>query len=230
MALNVDATRLPEYVERGARGGPKFDTTINTSISGVEQRVANRVLSRGEWQIGYGLRTAGDWKPVLALHYAQRGSLYGFTFRDWSDYYVTDGGIGTGDGATHGFQLIKTYDVGVRQYVRNIYAPDTDTIVVKVNGVATTDFLVEDGWLTLWDAPGVGAVITASFEFFVPVRFADDHLEIGVEMATDDAELAEITAVPLIEILAVTSGSKTRVVNSSQTIPSFGQVAEAEAV
>jgi uncharacterized protein (TIGR02217 family) len=201
MAINVDATRLPEYVERGARGGPKFDTTINTSVSGVEQRVANRVLSRGEWQIGYGLRTAGDWKPVLALHYAQRGSLYGFTFRDWSDYYVTDGGIGTGDATTKAFQLIKTYDVGVRQYVRNIYLPDTDTLIVNIDGTPTTAFTVSDGMLTFTTAPGVGAVITASFDFFVPVRFADDHLEISVEMATDDAELAEITAIPLIEVL-----------------------------
>ena len=201
MALNVDVTRLPEYVERGARGGPKFDTTINTSISGVEQRVANRVLSRGEWQIGYGLRTAGDWKPVLALHYAQRGSLYGFTFRDWSDYYVTDGAIGTGDGSTKAFQLTKTYDVGVRQYVRKIYVPDTDTLVVKIDGTPTTAFTVSDGMVTFDAAPSSSSAITASFQFFVPVRFADDHLEIGVELATDDAELAEITAIPLIEIL-----------------------------
>lgn len=227
MALNVDVTRLPEYVERGARGGPKFDTAINTSISGVEQRNANRVLSRGEWTIGYGLRTAGDWRPVLAMHFAQRGSLYGFTFRDWADYYVTDGVIGTGDGTTQSFQLTKIYDVGVRQYVRTIYAPDNDTIVVKVDGVATTEFSVEDGLLTLWDAPGNGKNVSASFEFFVPVRFADDHLEISVEMATDDAELAEITAVPLIEILSVTSGLQTLHAKVSQTVPAFGQSATA---
>ncbi len=152
MALNVDATRLPDYIERGARGGPKFDTTINSALSGVEQRVANRVLSRGEWQIGYGLRTAGDWKPVLALHYAQRGSLYGFTFRDWSDYCVTDGSIGTGDGANKVFPLVKVYDVGVRQYVRAITLPDTTTLVVNVSGTPTTAFTITDlatGWVSL---------------------------------------------------------------------------------
>jgi uncharacterized protein (TIGR02217 family) len=63
------------------RCGPKFDTTINSALSGVEQRITNRTVSRGEWQIGYGLRTAGDWKPILALHYAQRGSLYGHVSR-----------------------------------------------------------------------------------------------------------------------------------------------------
>lgn len=201
MAINVDLTRLPDYVERGARGGPKFDTTVHRSVGGVEQRVSNRPISCGEWTIGYGLRTAGDWKPVLALHYAQRGSLFGFLFRDWADYYVKDGGIGTGDGTNKEFQLVKVYDVGVRQYVRSISVPDVTTLTVKVDGVATTDFTVSDGKLTFGTAPGVGEIVSASFEFFVPVRFADDHLEISVELATDDAELAEITAVPLIEIL-----------------------------
>lgn len=205
MAINFDATRLPDYVERGARGGPKFDTTVHTSVGGIEQRVSNRPVSRGEWTIGYGLRTAGDWKPVLALHYAQRGSLYAFTFRDWSDYYVSNGGIGTGDGATKTFQLVKVYDVGVRQYVRNIYVPDSSTLTIKVNDVPTTAYSVSEGKVTFDTAPADGQVIVASFEFFVPVRFADDHLEISVEMATDDAELAEITAVPLIEVLPSSS-------------------------
>lgn len=201
MALNVDATRLPEYVERGAKGGPKFDTTVLSAVNGVEQRNINRPQSRGEWTIGYGMRLASDWAPVLALHYAQRGRAYGFTFRDWSDDNVIDGSIGTGNGTLTTFQLVKVYDVGVRQYVRTILVPDVTTLVVKIDGTPTTAFTNSDGLLTFTSAPANGVVITATFDFFVPVRFADDHIEINVEMATDDQELAAIPAVPLIEIL-----------------------------
>lgn len=201
MTLNVDATRLPEYVERGAKGGPKFDTTVLSAVNGVEQRNINRTQSRGEWTIGYGLRMASDWKPILALHYAQRGRAYGFTFKDFTDYYVTDGSIGTGNGTATTFQLIKVYDAGVRQYTRTILLPDTDTLIVNLNGTPTTAFTVSDGLLTFTSAPANGAVITASFDFFVPVRFADDHIEISIEMATADTELAAIPAVALIEIL-----------------------------
>jgi uncharacterized protein (TIGR02217 family) len=48
------------------------------------------------------------------------------------------------------------------------------------------------------EAPAAGAVVTAGFLFDVPVRFADDRLE--VSRATFLA--GEIASVPLIEVRA----------------------------
>ena len=72
------------------------------------------------------------------------------------------------------------------------------TIRVAVNGVEQMS-----GWLhlgggviTFVAAPASGAILTAGFEFDVPVRFAEDVLE--VNRATFAA--GEMPSVPLVEI------------------------------
>ena len=70
-------------------------------------------------------------------------------------------------------------------------------VVVKVDGVVVeheTDPL--SGIVTLAEAPAEGAMVTASFEFDVPVRFDVDRLDI--ELSSFDA--AEVPSIPLIEV------------------------------
>jgi uncharacterized protein (TIGR02217 family) len=68
---------------------------------------------------------------------------------------------------------------------------------VAVDGVEISDFVLEPGGKVTLDAPpGAGAVVTASFGFDVPVRFAEDRL--SVSRATWLAGAA--ASVPLIEV------------------------------
>ena len=76
---------------------------------------------------------------------------------------------------------------------------DAFYIAVASNRVATAAFVVTgEGAVLLDEAPAAGAVVTAGFLFDVPVRFADDRLE--VSRATFLA--GEIASVPLIEVRA----------------------------
>jgi len=198
--VNVDAARLPDYVERAFRSGPTFDTTILPSVSGIEQRIINMPIGRCQYTAGYGLRDRSVWEPLLAFCYAQLGQAYGFTFRDWIDYIVTGGFIATGDAVTTNFQLVKLYATGSRTYTRNITLPDSTTLVVYLNGVAqsgSTYDLLTDGIVHFHSAPGTVS-ITADFQFFVPVRFATDKPEFQLQTL----ESASVPNIILLEILA----------------------------
>jgi uncharacterized protein (TIGR02217 family) len=83
------------------------------------------------------------------------------------------------------------------QVTRRITRPVSGSVRVAVDGLATAAFaLGEGGMVTLDTPPAAGAVVTASFDFDVPVRFAEDRL--NVSRATYLAGAA--ASVPLVEV------------------------------
>jgi uncharacterized protein (TIGR02217 family) len=89
------------------------------------------------------------------------------------------------------FALKKTYG----EQIRPIAYPVADSVAVRVNGITVSHTLTA-GTISL-SAPDPGAVVTASFTFDVPVRFANDQLVLALE--TDGA--VNVSDVPLIEVL-----------------------------
>lgn len=81
-----DDVRLDEDVERGAVGGPRFNTSIVEDDAGLEQRNQNWQYSRMRWAIGYNHLSAAEFKEILAFFYQRGGRARGFRFKDWSDY------------------------------------------------------------------------------------------------------------------------------------------------
>lgn len=186
----VDNVRLPVGVEQGAVGGPRFRTTINVATSGKEQRIAEWDLARGEWDISYGIQTLEDLRDVIKLYYARMGRAFPFRFKDWSDYQATSQSIGTGDGTTAAFQLVKTYTDTVLTYSRTILLPVSGTLRMFVAGVEKFTNVSPPEWTANYSTgvvtfaaghiPTAGQAVTATFDFDVPVRFDDDHLKISL--------------------------------------------------
>ncbi|MFX9688538.1 DUF2460 domain-containing protein, partial [Acinetobacter baumannii] len=82
--------------------------------------------------------------------------------------------IGTGDGATARFALVKAYGDGSDTQQRHITRPRPESIRVSVNGVPSNDWtLAPLGVIAFNNAPAAGAAIRAGFLFDVPVRFAE---------------------------------------------------------
>ena len=134
---------------------------------------------------------------VLAFFEERRGRFHAFLWRDALDHAAIDQAIGTGDGETVSFQLVKRYGAAFDPYLRPITKPVAETVVVKVDGVVTDhDTNSLTGIVTLVEPPAGGAAVTASFEFDVPVRFDTDRLDI--ELSSFDA--AEAPSIPLIEV------------------------------
>ncbi len=200
--------RFPDNISRGARGGPERRTQIVELASGDEERNASWANSRRRYDVAYGIRRADDLAVVVAFFEARNGRLHGFRWKDWADWKsclpsgtpaATNQSIGTGDGATTNFQLVKVYGSGSQSWTRTITKPVASTVKVAIDGTeATSGWSVDTttGLITFTSAPASGAAITAGFAFDVPVRFETDTLDITLDIE----RLGSITSIPLLEI------------------------------
>ncbi len=192
--MAFDNVRLPEDIERGAQGGPAFQTTIVALGTGREQRNVDWFAQRCSYDVSYGVQKKSDFIAVVKFFYARLGRARGFRFKDWTDYEAVNEQIGIGDGSTILFQLVKNYNSLVT-YQRKITRPVAGTTSIRVNGVITPFSInVDTGVVTINPAPAIAAVITASFEFDVPVRFDSDKLDLN-------ARTWEVASIPSIEIV-----------------------------
>ena len=148
--------QFPVNVSQGARGGPRRKTQIVALANGDEERNASWLSSRREYDVAYGVRNADALAAVVAFFEARNGMLYGFRFKDWSDYKSclplsgvtgTDQPLGVTDGVTAVFQLVKKYVSGVGSYTRNINKPVAGTVLVNANVPQGTELALN------WDNP-----------------------------------------------------------------------------
>ena len=200
--------RFPDDISRGARGGPERRTQIVELASGDEERNASWANSRRRYDVSYGIRRADDLAAVVAFFEARNGRLHGFRFEDWADFKsclpsqtpdATDQVIGTGDGSTTQFQLVKRYASGAQSWIRAITKPVAGTVTIALNGTAQASgwsVTTSTGLVTFGTAPGAGIAVTAGFAFDVPVRFDTDALDVTLDLE----RLGSITSIPLLEI------------------------------
>jgi len=177
---DVMPVNLPWRIERDAKGGPRFNTSIFIGANGFEYRNVNWPVQIGRWSIALGYRDDDDqdFLDVLAIFYNARGNALGFLFKDWSDYRAKDQMLGIVEGEPTQFQLQKVYSIGAFSYARKITRPKYGTVVIKLAGVVQTGIDVN---LNTGIIIGATSDMTASFEFNVPVRFDTDAMEIDVE-------------------------------------------------
>lgn len=208
--MTFHEVRFPAKLSFGSLGGPERLTEIVTLANGHEERNTPWAHSRRRYDAGVGMRSLEDIDALIAFFEARQGRLYGFRWKDWSDYRSSgslsetgfeDQVIGTGDGQTLTFQLRKTYQSGGVSYVRDIRKPVTGTVTVGLQGdpqTAGIDFDVEPetGTVTFAAAPPQGATVTAGFEFDVPVRFDTDAIQTSVA----SFKAGEIPNVPVVEV------------------------------
>jgi uncharacterized protein (TIGR02217 family) len=166
---------------------------VMTGAGGRESRNASWAEARTRYDVGPGVRSEADIAALINFYRAQRGPARAFRLRDPFDAAAIDAVIGTGDGSNRQFALMKHYGAASRRISR----PVAGTLAVTVDGAATQAFSLEPlGVVVLDVAPAAGAIVTASFAFDVPVRFAEDRLT--VSRATFLAGAAP--SVPLVEV------------------------------
>lgn len=195
----IDNVRLPIDVERGVKGGPMFNTTINVADGGAVAANQNWSYPLYVGNISYGIQTKENLHEVLDFFWARRGRLYGFLFRDWADYEMVNEPLGTGDGVIQNFQCIRKYNDTIRPFTRPLKYPIESTMTVYKDGVAvsaSTWSLLSTGEVRFNTAPLVGEVITATGEFNIACRFTQDVLETQMEVWN-------VGAIPSIGIMEV---------------------------
>jgi uncharacterized protein (TIGR02217 family) len=197
-----DDVAWPLALSRDAAVSPEFSTSVAVTASGHERRNALWSDARMRYDVGPGVRAEHELATLIAFFRARHGPARGFRFRDPFDHSSNgmtgvpgpaDQLLGTGDGAGSRFRLAKHYG----EQRRTITRPVPASIRVSVDGAETGQWsLEENGWIVLDQAPSFGAKVRAGFLFDVPVRFAEDRLDVsGSAFAAGEAP-----SVPLIEI------------------------------
>jgi len=207
---NFHDVQFPARLAFGASGGPQRRTDILQLANGREVRNTTQYHSRRQYNASTSIKTREDAVEINAFFELRRGQLYGFRFRDLLEYssangdetiQATDQNLGNGDGQRRRFQLMKTYSDDVQHYQRIITKPIAETVIIALNGqlIAASDFTVNGltGVVELNAPPAANVVITAGFEFDVPVRFDTDRLDIAYE----DFGALQISDIPLVEVL-----------------------------
>lgn len=201
-----DDVPYPFALGRSASVAPEFSTSIAVTASGHERRNSLWSDARLHFDVGPGIRSEAELSELITFFRARRGPARGFRLTDPFDNSsnamngnptMLDQLIGIGNGERADFQLVKSYGGGAEPQVRAITRPRPETLVVSVGGAATTAWtLGEKGMLRLLSAPPPGAEVRVGYRFDVPVRFAEDRLDISaVNFAAGEAP-----SVPLIEI------------------------------
>ncbi|MGC9417784.1 MAG: phage distal tail protein, Rcc01695 family [Rhodovulum sp.] len=208
--MGFHEVRFPANLSFGSVGGPERRTEIVALANGFEERNTPWEHARRRYDAGVAMRSLDDIEALIAFFEARRGQLYGFRWKDWSDYKsclpsrepaIDDQVIGHGDGAATEFHLTKTYVSGGHSYVRPIAKPVAESVLLGVDGVSLTEgdgFQVDltTGMVTLRTAPEFGAVITAGYQFDVPVRFDTDRIQTSVA----SFRAGDVPSVPVVEV------------------------------
>lgn len=198
--MTFHEVKIPETISYGVSGGVGFKTDIVENFAGFEQRNISWSQIKGRWTISYNTRNKSDLGILNDFFIARRGKAYGFRFKDWSDYQAINQSIGVGNGTTTTFQLIKIYGDVASSYIRDIKKPVSGTVKIYFNGtLQVSGYTVSHttGIITFATAPTSGVVITADFEFDVPVRFDTDDANITINLLNGGGGWVEIQIVEI---------------------------------
>ena len=199
-----DDVDFPLALGREASVTPAFSTAIVTTAAGVEQRNADWADARLRFDAGPGVRSEADIATLIAFFRARRGAARAFRFRDPFDSSSGDAvptpmdqSLGLCDGVATSFPLVKRYGYGDEAQVRRITRPVVASVRIAVGGAEASGWsLLADGIVAFETAPAAGAEITAGYLFDVPVRFAEDMLEVS----RSTFQAGDAPNVPLIEV------------------------------
>jgi len=202
--------RFPASLSFGSLGGPERLTDVVTLANGFEERNTPWAQSRRRYDAGVSLRGLDDIEALIAFFEARRGQLFGFRWKDWTDYKsgrskaepdYRDQVIGVGDDVTVEFPLVKTYRSGEETYARQIRKPVAGSVRMGLSNNELQDGVHYEvdpttGIVRFVEPPNLGVQVTAGYEFDVPVRFDTDRIQTSLA----SFQAGEVPNVPVVEI------------------------------
>ncbi|PIR33977.1 MAG: glycoside hydrolase family 24 [Alphaproteobacteria bacterium CG11_big_fil_rev_8_21_14_0_20_44_7] len=197
--MSFHEIRFPTDISFGSSGGPLYSTDVITMHSGAEQRNANWANARTKYNVAHAVKTNAQVSSLIDFFRNRQGRAYGFRFKDWSDYSANAVQIAVGDDSETDFQLVKIYMSGSESVSRVIKKPVAGSVKIYFDDVEQVSGWTLDatsGIVSFAAAPASAVVITADFEFDVPVRFDTDYLPSNFE----SYGVNSIGNIPLIEI------------------------------
>ncbi|MEY8828066.1 TIGR02217 family protein [Sedimentitalea sp. XS_ASV28] len=208
--MNFHEVRFPASLSFGSVGGPERRTDVVTLANGFEERNTPWAHSRRRYDAGLGMRSLDDVETLIAFFEARHGQMFGFRWKDWSDFKsgrasadttFDDQVIATADGVQTAFQLTKTYRSGVFSYERPITKPVAGTVRIGIEQDEmreSVDYEIDltSGIVRFGKPPASDMRIMAGYEFDVPVRFDTDRIQTSVA----SFQAGDVPNVPVVEV------------------------------
>lgn len=199
--------RFFEDIRPQASGGPEYRTIVKQLRNGAEHRNSLWADPLRSFDMTLVPRDRDAVKDLLNFAAESQGAAHGFRIRDWSDYTAPGERLGVGDGNVYWFRLVRAYGT----YSRRILKPVVGTVEVRLDGVlqSPTLYAVDpvNGLVIFKFAPNTGVVVTAAFQFDVPVRFGDDALKVVMLFyrtgASEAIQFKEIRLREVIDLAAI---------------------------
>ena len=199
--------RFFDDIRPEASGGPEYRTIVKSLRGGGEHRNSLWADPLRSFNATLVPRNRDAVKEILDFLAEARGTANGFRLRDWSDYVAPGEIIGTGDGNVYWFRLVRAYG----GYSRRILKPVVGTVQGRLDGVGQSPTLCAvdpvNGLIIFKFAPGSGVVISASFEFDVPVRFTEDTVRLIMLFyktgVSESIDFKEIRVREVIDLAAI---------------------------
>ena len=169
---------------------PVFDTTIQSAVSGKETRIARQSIPRWKWDVSFNLlRSAAalaEFQNLVGFFNSLLGQFDTFLYTDADDNLVIGQRIGTGNGVTTAFPLVRSFG----SFVEPILAPNTTAgVSVYLNGSITGAYSLSTwgspnpGVVTFNTAPASGVAITANINYYWPCRMSQDSVPFELFMS-----------------------------------------------
>ncbi|MGH6984589.1 MAG: DUF2460 domain-containing protein [Stellaceae bacterium] len=166
---------------------PLWKTRAQQAISDKETRLADWSYPAWQWELTFDfLRAspaASEFQSLAGFFNQCQGAFGTFLYADADDNAVTGQSLGTGNGATTVFQLVRSFG----GFIEPVLAPNVVN-AVYVAGIAQSPSSYgadpATGLLTFTAAPASGAAIAADFSYWFRCRFAEDTLDFEKFMAT----------------------------------------------
>jgi uncharacterized protein (TIGR02217 family) len=171
---------------------PTFSTGMQQAASGREVRAA--FWSSPLWKMSLSYEFVRDdpqhvdvngyteLQQLQGFFLARQGSFDSFLIdlaqltRKPLDSTISGQPIGTGDGATTSFQLVRNVG-GATEEVQEPVGQLATVYVAGVPKTQGTDYTITNGLVSFAAAPAIGAALTADFQWLWRVRFAQDQVE-----------------------------------------------------
>lgn len=157
---------------------PMWSTDKQVTVSGRVTTLQYFSYPRYKYELTFDVLRSDsnlEWQTLVAFYNRVGGGALLFQFNDTDNTSVTDQALGTGDGTTTAFQLVRTMTgTGANVFVEPVWVP-IGTPVVKINGTPTVLFtLGATGLITFNTPPANGALLTWTGTYNWPCRFDDD--------------------------------------------------------
>lgn len=170
MLKNFSNELFPVTLAYAVSGGAEFKTIIHEGENGLESRMQMRTTPVFRYYISHEMMSASEMELFSNFFISHRGKAIAFRFHDASDNFANCAQqVINGRG-----QLHKEYVVGGQVVRRKIMLPYNCKFFVD-GAQVDAEVNEQTGEFILLDCPE-DAVITASFNFDVPVRFDVDSL------------------------------------------------------